>query len=396
VLLRLAARRHAELGGVLRAWICKQEIGRTMFNTFKSWLLLIGATVGFTLIASIRLYTLPADSSPGPPATPRPAGAISELPGPFGGAPFAPDAPPPARVRWADPFRPVTDVPIVSRAVGDEKIDPMEYVLGVVVGGEARAYPVNMIAEPARELMNDVVGRRPIAVSWCNESRCPNAFSREVQGRTLTLFVTGELLHSNMIFQDVQTGSEWIQLSGTSSAGPLKGERLDPIPTVWTDWKTWSTSHPDTTAALILPRTMTEYRCPAQKSASGGDHERIGRLQWGLVRGEHARSWPFAELAKSPVVNDQIAGEPLAIFFDTDKGTINAFDRRVGDATLVFRQTAEGLIDDQTQSAWDVLTGRAIRGPLAGQCLTPIPGVMSAVEVWSAFHPKTEVWKAVP
>ena len=41
-----------------------------------------------------------------------------------------------------------------------------ELVLGVVVGREARAYPINMLTNPTREIINDKLGGRPIAATW--------------------------------------------------------------------------------------------------------------------------------------------------------------------------------------------------------------------------------------
>ena len=41
-----------------------------------------------------------------------------------------------------------------------------EIVLGVVVDGRARAYPVNLMWSPEREVVNDLLGETPIAASW--------------------------------------------------------------------------------------------------------------------------------------------------------------------------------------------------------------------------------------
>ena len=44
------------------------------------------------------------------------------------------------------------------------KLADGEKVLGVVIGGEARAYP--LIDLDAHEVVDDVVGRKPIAATW--------------------------------------------------------------------------------------------------------------------------------------------------------------------------------------------------------------------------------------
>ena len=41
-----------------------------------------------------------------------------------------------------------------------------ELVLGVVVGNEARAYPINTLTGPRREIINDQLGGQAIAATW--------------------------------------------------------------------------------------------------------------------------------------------------------------------------------------------------------------------------------------
>ena len=43
-------------------------------------------------------------------------------------------------------------------------LEPADRVIGVVVGREARAYPIRILAR--HEIVNDQVGHQPIAVTW--------------------------------------------------------------------------------------------------------------------------------------------------------------------------------------------------------------------------------------
>jgi hypothetical protein len=52
----------------------------------------------------------------------------------------------------------------VKQAVG--KVDDDEIVLAVEINGEARAYPLNMMTGPEREVFNDSLGGRAIAATW--------------------------------------------------------------------------------------------------------------------------------------------------------------------------------------------------------------------------------------
>jgi hypothetical protein len=47
-----------------------------------------------------------------------------------------------------------------------EQINPTELVLGVTVNGQSRAYPINMLTGPQREIINDQLGGHAIAATW--------------------------------------------------------------------------------------------------------------------------------------------------------------------------------------------------------------------------------------
>jgi hypothetical protein len=46
----------------------------------------------------------------------------------------------------------------------DQEYDPKEFVLGVELDGEARAYSISLLSQ--HEIVNDTVAGRPIAVTW--------------------------------------------------------------------------------------------------------------------------------------------------------------------------------------------------------------------------------------
>ena len=54
----------------------------------------------------------------------------------------------------------------VEKAETDALVRKAELVLGVVVNGKARAYPINTLTGPRREIINDELGGRSIAATW--------------------------------------------------------------------------------------------------------------------------------------------------------------------------------------------------------------------------------------
>ena len=64
------------------------------------------------------------------------------------------------------PIRPIVNAPFLAAANVADQVADNELVLGVVVKGEARAYPINMLTGPRREIINDQLGGNAIAATW--------------------------------------------------------------------------------------------------------------------------------------------------------------------------------------------------------------------------------------
>ncbi len=61
----------------------------------------------------------------------------------------------------------ITDAPFLSVQKADSTVvRDEELVLGVVHKGQARAYPINQLTGPRREIVNDRLGGDPIAATW--------------------------------------------------------------------------------------------------------------------------------------------------------------------------------------------------------------------------------------
>ena len=63
-------------------------------------------------------------------------------------------------------IRPITDAPIAKPSKMRHSVAAGDLVLGVTVGKSARAYPINMLTGPMREIINDELGGRAIAATW--------------------------------------------------------------------------------------------------------------------------------------------------------------------------------------------------------------------------------------
>lgn len=64
------------------------------------------------------------------------------------------------------PQPPIISPHAVEADQATDQILPDELVLGVTVNGSSRAYPINMMTGPSREVFNDQLGGQEIAATW--------------------------------------------------------------------------------------------------------------------------------------------------------------------------------------------------------------------------------------
>jgi hypothetical protein len=152
----------------------------------------------------------------------------------------------------------------------DRRWHDKDTVLGLEVNGEARGYPY--LALIKRPLINDELGGEPVLIAHERVSATAVAFSRIVNGRTLTFSgdsrnpirpqaVPGETdVRSRINYEpwflvDSQTGSRWRAVSGECVSGELKGARLQMLPGQTGFWFAWSRFYPN--ADVLEPGKKT-------------------------------------------------------------------------------------------------------------------------------------------
>ncbi|WP_095589172.1 DUF3179 domain-containing protein [Actibacterium ureilyticum] len=126
-----------------------------------------------------------------------------------------------------------------ARGIGDR-----EPVITLELSGQApRAYPIRYLTW--HEIVNDVVGGVPVAVTFCPLCNSGITFDRRVRGRTLTFGVTGKLRQSDMVMYDAQTHSWWQQAIGTGIVGDMTGVALKQMPSWMESWAQFRARNPD-------------------------------------------------------------------------------------------------------------------------------------------------------
>lgn len=262
------------------------------------------------------------------------------------------------------------DVEAIAKRTHRKLLVSSDRVIGVVVSGHARAYPIRIMN--LHEVVNDTLGARPIAVTYSPLCDAVVVFDRAVDGEVLRFGVSGLLYNSNLLMYDDRPASReeslWSQIGARAVAGPrakrmpAAGANVDAeevagrpkdapaaseltvLPVSVMSWSDWRTAHPETTVLAPDPTLAEEYRRNRYGSYFASD-----RLRFPAAPLPHDRS---REL-KTPMIAVRGGNgfEAMAIpEIGRQAATDGAWRKIVGGREILFRYrdnppsvTAEGV-----------------------------------------------------
>jgi len=170
----------------------------------------------------------------------------------------------------------------------------------------------------------------------------------------------------------------WSQPLGEAIIGPLSGTRLPLLPSSLTTWETWRTHHPDT-LALDVPGWRT-----------GFDLEDMAIV---VDRGTEVAAYLYADAQRAGVVNDVVAGAPVAIVVPGgNSGEWAVFSRRLDDGIVELELTGSGLRDTAGGTVFDAFLGIGLSGPDRDQSLDRLSAFTSFPEDFFTFFPTGRLW----
>ncbi len=351
-----------------------------------------------------------------------------------------------------------TQMPIlVNQEEAAAWIDAREPVIAVTVNGESRAYPLQVLTW--HEIANDTVAGIPVAVTFCPLCNSAIAFDRripltpEAQNAALlnngtlefgeldqafldayafqhgevpdfeaslevTFGVSGFLYNSNLFMFDSKTFTLWGQILGEGNIGTLTGTRLLNYPAQIIAFEAFRATFPE---ALVLSRDTGFLRSYGENPYPGYDDADTppflfngitdgrlppkARVVSVAFRGESV-AYPFEILEVERAINDLIADEPVAVWWQDgtssalnnaaiagsrDVGAVGVFSRNLNGQELSFSWDGGAFVDDQTGSSWN-LSGRAIAGELQGEQLQAVVHDNTLWFAWAAFKPDTRLF----
>ena len=260
---------------------------------------------------------------------------------------------------------PAADNPPVTDAKSAKWLDDNDVVFGIVLNGEARAYPRQIME--VREMVNDTLGGRDLGIPYCTlcgaaqawfTDELPNGVKRPI------LRTSGLLGRSNKVMYDLNTYSVFDTFRGNAVTGPLLEKRfkLNQAAVVTTTWGKWKKAYPKTTVL-------------EERLALGRDFDfRNGRDSKGPI-------FPIGDVdTRLPVQEDVLgivtaSGTPIAFHVPSLIKVLDAGEKvNVGGVQIVLSAGGVKAIDRQGK---DLGTHQAFWF------------------AWSQFYPKTLLWPEI-
>ena len=269
------------------------------------------------------------------------------------------------------------------------------------------------------EIVNDVVGGVPVAVTFCPLCNAALVFDRRLDGVTHDFGTSGKLRNSDLIMWDRQTESWWQQFTGEGIVGELAGKKLTSLPSQVISWEAFKAANPE---GKVLSRDTGFSRSYGQNPYAGYDRADNppflfdGPLDGRLLPkervafvnlGDAAAAFPFTILEVERAVNYAVGGKDLVVFFESgtasaldgrsiassrDVGAVGVFDPNLDGRNLTFRADGDSIVDNETGSVWSIL-GKATEGPLTGKELTPVVHDSNFWFAVAAFKPDTKIYQ---
>jgi len=315
-----------------------------------------------------------------------------------------------------DGIPPIDNPTFVSIEEASSWLLPQSPVVTFEENDDARAYPLGILTQ--HEIVNDVVGGTPVAVTFCPLCNSSIVFDRRVDDEPLRFGVSGLLRHSDLVMWDDKTESLWQQFTGQGIVGEHTGRQLNFLPSLVTGFKDFTQRHPK---GQVLDRDRGIFDSSADRNPyvnydsdpapflfKGQADTRLfptSRVLAAEIDGQ-AIAYPFEIMAEKSIINDRVGNRHLLAIWQAgvasaldksdidvsrDVGMAALYNRSLDGQTLSFT-VEDGLVrDEQTNSSWNIF-GQAVDGKLVDRQLEQELAHPHFWFAWAAFNPKTLIY----
>ena len=220
---------------------------------------------------------------------------------------------------------------LVLAEAADNKVDSNRLVIGVDINGEAKAYPIRFLGY--HHQVQDIVGGKPILVTYCTVCRTGRVFEPIINGKHETFRLVG-MDHFNAMLEDATTKSWWQQATGIAVAGKLKGQQLPEVLSTQTSLSKWVLLHPDSrimqadsTFIASYDTTLKYESGKSKRKLTGTDSLSWKDKSWviGVKCEDDRKAYDWNQLKQERIINDKMGDTPVAVVLAPDDKTFFAF-----------------------------------------------------------------------
>jgi hypothetical protein len=205
-------------------------------------------------------------------------------------------------------------------------------------------------------------------------------------------------------------GTLYSCLTGLAFDGPRKGDRLEPTPTLMSNWGYWLKQYPGNVAYHMFdkyqPRALPDTGDKDSQSSRGSPDKRMASDKeiFGVFEDSKARAYPIDSIAEAGILSESDAESRRVVLWYAPTKTAAAYrpiasppDKKSKDElrsiTLANDTTvaAAPFVDKETGSHWDI-AGRAVDGELKGWTLEWLDGTQVKWFAWAAEYPNTTIY----
>ncbi len=274
-----------------------------------------------------------------------------------------------------------------------------DVIFGLVVNGEARAFPQRILAW--HEFLTDTVGEQSIAVVYCTLCGTVIVYDTEHNGIKHELGTSGFLYRSNKLMYDEATQSLWSTILGEPVVGPLVDQdiALDILPVETTDWGTWRKRYPNTKVLSLNTGHQRDYsEGEAYKDYYATDNlmfpvlnldnRLANKTRVFVPRPLNFENQPLAVsvdyLMRKRLYHDQIGSQKLVILTEE-----NGASRAFAIDEQQFKSYKNGKLLDKNNQEWKIKE-EALISP-EGQRLSRLPAHEVFWFAWVNVYPNTRI-----
>jgi len=222
---------------------------------------------------------------------------------------------------------------LIMLPASENKVDSQRLIIGVVVNGEARAYPIQFLGYHHQVI--DTFGSKPAMITYCTVCRTGRVYEPVINGHSEKFRLVGMDLF-NAMFEDESTKSWWRQATGEAVAGKLKGTVLPEISSTQTSLGKWLGLYPDSKIMQADPAFKSSYdtlynyeKGLSRKKLTGTDSLSWQKKSWvvGVQLDGQARAYDWNQLKKDMLIEDTLAGKELFILLAEDSSSFFAYEK---------------------------------------------------------------------